>query len=437
MKKLLALALALLMLATLLVACGDDEAAVEDLKDYLKNEEVADFATLESGETYYFVQDDSESVIITAYECSNNEKRDLVVPTTLQVRIGDTNEYKTYTVVGIGNEAFKANNDILSVTLPETVKTIGDYAFAQCSLITSIKIPANVTSIGRFAFSGCASLTDLDIQSDKITEIKDFTFYGCTSLTELTVTANIKTVGTGAFNGCASLKSIVFEEGVQEIGKQAFQNCTLLESLTMPASLTKIGKQAFNGSTKLYDDAVIYAEGATVAKEHFEMEEHMLPERPGTEDEEIVVDTENKNFKILSVDAFRVACPIDWKQTAYEGAEMYKDVATGNYLLVSVVENNDAIVAVKDLTPDLFCENVQPKLESLGIQVSDVAVEKVENETGLSVVKVQMTNTVNGVQAVQTMIIHVGAEKTVQILVTEVAPAAELVETIIDSIATV
>jgi Tfp pilus assembly protein PilP len=50
MKKLLALVLALLMLATVLVACGDGETESENLKDYLQNEEMADYVTLESGE---------------------------------------------------------------------------------------------------------------------------------------------------------------------------------------------------------------------------------------------------------------------------------------------------------------------------------------------------------------------------------------------------
>lgn len=283
MKKLLALILAVLMLATLLVACGEEATETENLKDYLQNEEMADYVTLESGETFYFEQDDSESVIIIAYECNNNEKRDLVVPTTITVEKGNTGEFKTYTVVGIGAQAFKANNDIISITLPETVVSIGDFAFAQCSQVVSATIPANVKEIGRYAFASCSALSSLTIESVLFNEIKEFTFYGCSSLTELTVPANVESIGIGAFYGCTAIKSIVFEEGVKEIGKQAFQNCTNLESLTMPASLTKIGKQAFNGSAKLYDDAVTYAEGADVARAHFEMEEHMLPERPAAD----------------------------------------------------------------------------------------------------------------------------------------------------------
>jgi len=435
MKKLLALVLALLMLATLLVACGDEETGGENLKDYLQNEEMADYVTLESGETYYFKQDDSESVIITAYECSNNEKRDLVIPATITVEKGDTGEFKTYTVVGIGEEAFKANNDIISITIPETVRTIGDFAFAQCSQVVSVTIPAGVTSIGKYAFTRCHALKTLDIKSEAVDEIKEFTFYECTSLTELTVAGTIKTIGTGAFYGCSSIKTIVIEEGVEEIGRQAFQNCTVLESLSLPASLTKIGKQAFNGSKALYDDAVIYAEGATVAREHFEKQEHMLPERDNGEDGDTVIDTENKNYKILTSGGFKFACPIEWKKTSYKNAEVYKDSESGNYLYVSVKNNDSESELYKNMTPALFEQEIQPNWELLGVQVSNVEVNSVKNKNDLTVVTVQMTNIVGGVEAVQTLVVYVGEAKTVQILVTEVVADAELVSTVVDSIA--
>jgi len=156
MKKLLALTLALLM-AVSLVACGDDDQEREDLKNYLQNEEVINFVTLESGETYYFDQVDSETVTITSYKCSN-EKHALVIPDQLNGK----------TVVGISDQAFKANNDITSITIPATVTEIGDFVFAECAQVTEVTIPASVTSLGKYIFTNCTALeTDDRIHKDR------------------------------------------------------------------------------------------------------------------------------------------------------------------------------------------------------------------------------------------------------------------------------
>ena len=272
MKKLLALTLAVLMLATL-VACGDEETAREDLKDYLQNEEVVNFETLESGETYYFDQVDSETVTITSYKCSN-EKHALVIPQTLAGK----------TVVGISDQAFKSNNDITSIVIPNTVTEIGAFAFAECAQITEVTIPASVTSLGKNLFLNCTALKTVNIETTAITEIKEYTFYGCTALTEIAIPANIKKIGTAAYMGCKNVQSIVIAEGVEVIGQQAFQNCSALTALTLPASLTEIGKQAFSGAPLLYKDALTLAPGATVAETYFATEGYELNERPAPEE---------------------------------------------------------------------------------------------------------------------------------------------------------
>lgn len=274
MKKLLALVLAVLMLATLFVACGEEETTREDLKDYLQNEEVVNYATLESGETYYFDQVDSETITITSYKCSN-EKHALVIPQTLAGK----------TVVGISAQAFKANNDITSIVIPGTVTEIGDFAFAECAQVTEATIPASVKSIGKNLFTNCTALTSVTIDSTEITEIKDHTFYGCSALTEIKIAGTIKIIGTAAFLGCSNVTEIEIAEGVEEIGQQAFQNCAKLEKLTLPASLTKIGAQAFSGAPLLYSDALFLAEGATVAQEYFAKPDYALNERPAPEEE--------------------------------------------------------------------------------------------------------------------------------------------------------
>ncbi len=54
-------------------------------------------------------------------------------------------------------------NYLLSVTIPNSVKSIGDRAFKWCFFLQSVTIPNSVTSIGDEAFSDCNSLQSVTI----------------------------------------------------------------------------------------------------------------------------------------------------------------------------------------------------------------------------------------------------------------------------------
>ena len=66
-------------------------------------------------------------------------------------------------VTSLSNNAFATLGNIVSVTLPETLKSIGSYAFENCTSLTSITIPNSVTSIGSSAFYNCASLESITL----------------------------------------------------------------------------------------------------------------------------------------------------------------------------------------------------------------------------------------------------------------------------------
>ena len=247
MKKLLALILAALMVATL-SACSDKENEnLTDLKDYLQKDEIVSHIYFpETGETFYFDQVDSETVTITRYTCGD-ALHELRIPEKLDNK----------TVVGISEQAFKECNSITKIILPATVKNIDRYAFANCALVTEIVIPATIQTIGDAAFTGCTRLTTLDLSAATIKEIPYHAFNNCSSLTSLSIPASVEKIGDAAFLGCASLSSITFAEGVTSIGKQAFQNCTALESIKFPASLTEIdGNLVFSGSENLYIEGI-------------------------------------------------------------------------------------------------------------------------------------------------------------------------------------
>ena len=60
---------------------------------------------------------------------------------------------QTYHVTAIGENAFKDNQDITSITIPEGITAIGDNAFSGCIGLVMINIGKDVQSIGNKAFA--------------------------------------------------------------------------------------------------------------------------------------------------------------------------------------------------------------------------------------------------------------------------------------------
>ena len=215
MKKLLALLLAALMIATL-CACSKDDEGDDNLDDYIQEEVIVDHITVENGDytdTFHFDSVDSETVTVTKYEGSD-APHDVVIPDTLNRK----------TVVGISDQAFYFCSNVKNVTIPATVTSIGEYAFAGCAALESVTIPASVTTIGVGAFAGCSGMTALNFAAEgALKNIEQKTFYACTSLATLTIPAYVETIGTAAFYGCTKLEQADMYFGLEQIGSQAFR----------------------------------------------------------------------------------------------------------------------------------------------------------------------------------------------------------------------
>ena len=176
-------------------------------------------------------------------------------------------------VVAIGTSAFNANNDpratsIMSITIPETVKTIGTYAFDGCThlekinipegvaeirpytfhgceRLKSISLPESVKAIGSHAFDGCTKLESVNIPTS-IERIEEYTFYGCRALKSIEIPASVTSIGAYAFSDCRSATKIEIPEGVERIEMHAFSFCHAAEELYIPESVTFISDSAFS-----------------------------------------------------------------------------------------------------------------------------------------------------------------------------------------------
>ncbi len=188
----------------------------------------------------------SDGIVLTRYLGNDT---DVVIPA----------EHNGLPVVGL-DEAFRENESITTVRIPNSVTSIGEWAFNGCTSLTSITIPDNVTSIGNFAFRNCTSLTSITIP-DSVTSICKWAFFDCTALTSITIPDSVTEIGRGAFSVCTSLTSITIPDSVTSISESAFAGCTALTSINVESgndSYCSIDGVLFNAdSTEL----VRYPEG--------------------------------------------------------------------------------------------------------------------------------------------------------------------------------
>ena len=202
---------------------------------------------------------------------------------------------------------------ILSLTIPNTLKSIGKRAFGRNYLsdivmedgeapltidssaifsdtytenayTTYYRVNINTIYIGRnlsIVYTDvergdleCNMLREVTI-GNSVTDIPNAIFSDCTYLNTVKLGNSVTTIGNSAFSGCTSLKTIDIPNSVTTIGSSAFSGCTSLSSIILPKSLTYIGYDEFYGCTSLQSvkilgkvnvDSHIYYESSNSSK---------------------------------------------------------------------------------------------------------------------------------------------------------------------------
>ena len=101
---------------------------------------------------------------------------------TLNGRNASGNVSIPYGVLNIESEAFAGCADMVSLRIPETVKSLGDGAFRDCPVLTTVVIEKGLTTIGACAFAGNGALRSVTLP-DSVLSIEDTAFEDCASLT--------------------------------------------------------------------------------------------------------------------------------------------------------------------------------------------------------------------------------------------------------------
>ncbi len=95
---------------------------------------------------------------------------------------------KTYTVAGIGPNAFSNQKEMTSVVIPKTVKYIESKAFASTGL-TDVIIPGNNVTVKEKAFLNCKSLSVVTLSGEN-SVCPATVFEGCTNFREFRIRGN-------------------------------------------------------------------------------------------------------------------------------------------------------------------------------------------------------------------------------------------------------
>lgn len=206
-----------------------------------------------------FEQNADNTYTVKGFKPETEAKRDLAIPSS----------YNKQPVTAIADNAFSGEDDIVSVSIGENVKTVGSNAFSSCSNIMSVRIAASVETLGEQAFAKCkglkavifadnSSLSKISAHAfesceglskftipENVTEIAASAFYQCSGLVTVEMFENVKIIGNGAFDSCKKLSNLTIGGGVTTIAAQAFAYCTALTEVIIPDSVNEIGLGAF------------------------------------------------------------------------------------------------------------------------------------------------------------------------------------------------
>ena len=184
-------------------------------------------------------------------------------------------------ITSISPDCFYDCENMVEVSIPNTVKEIGTFAFANCYSLKSIKLPSGLTSIGSYAFDGCKALTSIDIPKG-VAALSRLMFRDCGSLRQVTLHPGLITIGAYALCGPpitsidlpytvktideyafygSRISQITLPNGLESIGSRAFCGCSFLKTITIPANVRTVSDDAFL-STEL-DSMIVLGSGTS------------------------------------------------------------------------------------------------------------------------------------------------------------------------------
>lgn len=296
MKRFLILLLALLMTASILVACGernpsadtpDNSDELSDLIDSI-SQAVADgtINTPSAIEVEILIKENGDTAEVIGCKNAvgaieipaefNGKKVTKIADGAFSGMLNIKSVKIPDSVTEIGRKAFFSCTALTGITIPDSVKKIGDYAFYGCAKLEAAVIGSGVNEIGSRAFNYCRSLKKITVDSNNkfytdisgilytadktvllsypagrsdaeftvpagVTTIDNFAFAYANNLTSVTVADSVSSLGDYTFSECAKLEAVKLGSGLTAIGASTFDKCVALKSIVIPEGVTSIG----------------------------------------------------------------------------------------------------------------------------------------------------------------------------------------------------
>lgn len=212
----------------------------------------------------------------------------------------DEDDYDSYDSK-LGKFGF-AKKNVVSVTMPDTVKELGYGCFYKCEKLKNVTLSKNLTYIPQSAFSGCTDLKSIKLP-DNVTEICDYSFHKTniesiklpkklnyfnidafynSPLKKLKIDKNNKSYSTKdgvLYNKKKTTliyypenktnKSFTIPRSVTDIRCFAFSLHNNLEKIVVSENVKRIGSNAFEGCKKLKSVTFKNRKALTLNKECF------------------------------------------------------------------------------------------------------------------------------------------------------------------------
>ncbi len=186
----------------------------------------------------------------------SNYKGEIIIPDSVEY------ENQKYAVTAIQSGTFSRSEEIVRVSMPNTIKNIGEWTFYRCYNLSEVELSSSIEEIPFFCFS--ESNIDSIIIPDGVKTISACAFQDCYQLENVVIPSSVEYIGRNAFewtswlqkqpNGLLYINNILYsyignmpentiinvKEGTTLIVSNAFARCENLKELHIPASVTEI-----------------------------------------------------------------------------------------------------------------------------------------------------------------------------------------------------